>query len=533
MSGEAVMVDEESKPTAAEIEARAALAEQDADRERRVALLAETKEKYPEEYAAVMDAKLLREMREQRQMKIDHHYPEMESEELILAPPPATAFVPTLETLDKRFYKVENFGGSVVVCEEDERTGQLMVQKVREFKLRYSNYKIKATVPKIVKGKTADVEVSIPISTAWLEYYKHPSYESVEFAPEQYLGVRKKNLWKGFAVEPIKGDCTLYLNHLRDNICKGDPEKYNWLLCWMAWKVRNPGVKSYSAVVLRGGEGIGKNVAFNGFGDLFGRYSLTVTQKEHVSGHFNAHLRTCCVLCANEAFYAGDKQHESTLKGLITDDEFMIEAKGVDPTKERNRISVFILSNESWVVPASVGARRFTVFDCGSDRVQDTEYFGAIVDQLKNGGSAALLYHFKYEVDISNFDERKILVTKALADQQAHSLRNVENLWFECLVRGRLPFSDPNCTFLKSDALLEWSRGQNQREWRGIAEANIGLLLSKNPRGDFKGMDFPKTRVNNRRGWVIPSLKECRELWNKLRFQHDWEDLETSEWEHT
>ncbi len=324
-------------------------------------------------------------------MKIDHHYPEMELEDFVLAPPPVTVFVPNMENLDQRFYKVENFGGSVVICEEDERTGQLMVQKVREFKLRYSNTKFEVTIPKKIKGEIKQNKEYLSASTIWLDYHKHPSFEAVEFAPEQYLGVRKKNLWKGFAVEPVKGDCSLYLNHLRDNICKGDPEKYKWLICWMAWKVRNPGIKSYTAVVLRGGEGYGKNVAFDGFGDLFGRYSLTVTQKGHVSGHFNAHLRTCCVLCANEAFYAGDKQHESTLKGLITDDEFMIEAKGVDPTKERNRISVFILSNESWVVPASVGARRFTVFDCGSNRVQDTDYFGAIVDQMKNGGSAALV----------------------------------------------------------------------------------------------------------------------------------------------
>ncbi len=53
-----VMTDEENRNepmAAAEAEARAALVEQSEDSAKRAVLLAETKEKYPEEFAAVMD----------------------------------------------------------------------------------------------------------------------------------------------------------------------------------------------------------------------------------------------------------------------------------------------------------------------------------------------------------------------------------------------------------------------------------------------------------------------------------------------
>ena len=51
---------------------------------------------------------------------------------------------------------------------------------------------------------------------------------------------------------------------------------------------------------------------------------------KHLVGHFNAHLQHCSVLFADEAFFAGDRSHESVLKGLITEETLLIEPKGVD-----------------------------------------------------------------------------------------------------------------------------------------------------------------------------------------------------------
>ena len=49
-------------------------------------------------------------------------------------------------------------------------------------------------------------------------------------------------------------------------------------------------------------------------------------------GRFNEHLRDCVLLFGDEAFYAGDKQHESVLKGLIAEPFLQMEGKYERPS---------------------------------------------------------------------------------------------------------------------------------------------------------------------------------------------------------
>ena len=49
--------------------------------------------------------------------------------------------------------------------------------------------------------------------------------QTVVFAPEG-CEPNQYNLWRGFAVKPKKGDCSLYLAHLRWTICRGNAEHF-------------------------------------------------------------------------------------------------------------------------------------------------------------------------------------------------------------------------------------------------------------------------------------------------------------------
>jgi hypothetical protein len=77
------------------------------------------------------------------------------------------------------------------------------------------------------------------------------------------------------------------------------------------------------------------------------------------------------LLFGDEAFYAGDKKHESILKMLITEEMITIEAKGVDAEVSGNCIHLMMASNESWVVPAGMDDRRFFVLDVGDGAKND------------------------------------------------------------------------------------------------------------------------------------------------------------------
>jgi len=131
----------------------------------------------------------------------------------------------------------------------------------------------------------------------------------------------------------------------------------------MANAAQQPGRQGEVAVVLRGREGVGKGVFAKEFGRLFGAHFKHVVNAKHLVGHFNAHLQHCSVLFADEAFFAGDRSHESVLKGLITEETLLIEPKGVDSYSVRNCLHLIMSSNSEWVVPAGADARRYFLLD--------------------------------------------------------------------------------------------------------------------------------------------------------------------------
>ena len=176
---------------------------------------------------------------------------------------------------------------------------------------------------------------------------------------------------------------------------------------------------------MRGKEGVGKGVLAREFGRLFGSHYRHISQAGHLTGHFNAHLQQCSVLFADEAFFAGDRSHESILKALITEETLIIEPKGVDPFPVRNCLHLIMSSNSDWVIPAGADARRYFVVAVADHHKQDHAYFAAITKEMDSGGREALLEQLLRR-DLSTFNVRDVPQTEALADQKAHSRRGVD-----------------------------------------------------------------------------------------------------------
>ncbi len=299
-----------------------------------------------------------------------------------------------------------------------------------DFKNRYANIRVQIATDEDGKG------VFKPAGHWWTIHQQRRQYETIVFAPGREVA-DAYNLWQGFACEAIPGDCNLFLEHVRMNICQNNEEYYNYIIGWMARCVQQPDCAGEVALVLRGEMGTGKGVFAKGFGSLFGRHFLQVTDPKHLVGSFNSHLRDCVVLFGDEAFYAGDKKHESVLKGLVTEEHLAIESKGVDVMASANYTHIILASNSAWVVPAGSNERRFFALDVSPDRMQDKKYFFAIRDQLNNGGREALL-HFLLNYSLENYEVRDVPKTAALQEQKLLSMDPEEMWWWEKLEEGRL-----------------------------------------------------------------------------------------------
>jgi len=106
----------------------------------------------------------------------------------------------------------------------------------------------------------------ISLAKAWLESDLWRTYYGITFQP----GVPRSqcavgdsdgpyfNHWQGFAVEPHEGDRSIFLDHIRTNVCHDDPYRLDWVIGWLANIVQRPREKPGTALVLRGMQGVGK-----------------------------------------------------------------------------------------------------------------------------------------------------------------------------------------------------------------------------------------------------------------------------------
>jgi hypothetical protein len=332
-------------------------------------------------------------------------------------------------------YAVVSYGGKMRVIYEDFDE---ILERDRLIKMTFEDFCRKYMNQRVQIGTDAQGNPRHePLGQWWLKHEKRRQYEKITFAPGRETP-NSYNMWRGFAFEPIAGDRhQLLLDHIRDNVCGSDQLLYDYTIGWMAWAVQHPAEPGQTALVLRGDMGVGKGFLARTFGKLFGRHFIHVSNAQHLTGNFNAHLRDCAVLFADEAFFAGDRRHASTLKALVTEDSIMVEPKGVDAEAVPNCLHILMASNEEWVVPAGIKERRFCVLDVGSKRIQDAAYFGRIAEAMRTGGYASLL-HFLMAYDISNFDVRAIPQTKALQDQKVQSYESTHDWWYNKLREGKV-----------------------------------------------------------------------------------------------
>lgn len=276
-----------------------------------------------------------------------------------------------------------------------------------------------------------------PSADLWLRHHSRRQYiGGVTFDPSGKPGRPDMlNLWQGFAVDPKPGAWAQLHAHIFGIVCRSNREHFDFLMGWLARMVQFPAEQGEVAVVLKGSEGTGKGVVAKTMLRIFGQHGLAISNSKHLTSNFNAHLRDAVFLFADEAFFAGDRGHVGVLKALITEPFLTVEAKYQNAIQAPNFTHLLMASNEAWVVPASLEARRFFVLDVLPDSANNHEYFGGILAELEAGGYGAML-HDLLAHDLTGFNPRHVPVTEGLQDQRMLSLGTSERWWLDCLHRG-------------------------------------------------------------------------------------------------
>lgn len=359
----------------------------------------------------------------------------------------------------------------------------------------------------------------VPLADVWLKSKRGRRYNRLVYAmpgsrviagPEDYNG------WQGFSFEPRSGDWSLNKKHVREIICAGNEDHFQWVMNWLAALIQAPGRHGWTSIVLRGGQGIGKgHFAHTMVGSLFGpQQYLHILGAGQLTAEFNEHLSGKSLIFADESTWGGDPRAASKLKGLITEDTVPIHRKFLKMVEEDSALHTIIASNNEWPIPIDHDDRRFSVFDVRETMKQNDAHFGQLREELRAGGWEAMLYDLmEYQVDDKKL--RNPLITEAKSDITAQSLKHIEHWWLEILESGSIQNDTWPTSILKRDlhnSYIEFlERHHKASRERRSTETEMGMFLRK-----FTPV-IQQMTVNGKVERVIqvPSLDECRKTWVK------------------
>ncbi len=377
------------------------------------------------------------------------------------------------------------------------------------------------------------------ITHLWMNHKERRSYDGICFLPGEKGPKNLYNLWRGFHVDPEKGEpskkakdsLNMFLDHALNNVCGGNTNLYGWLISYFAHLVQKPNEKPLTSLVFRGKKGTGKNALIDRVGHLIKNYYVVTAEKRYLTGNFNSHLENCLLLTLDEAFWSGDKSAEGILKSLITGNEHLIERKGKEPYKVANKTRVVVIGNEEWLVPATQDERRFAVFDVGDGRMQDGKFFHDMRVGMEKHGGDRLLLKFLLEFDTSEHNVNSAPSTVGLLDQKLKSLNPIHQWWVEKLRDGCIEFSD----FSEGDWQKIVPKNVVRESYKAYlkdrqihSRVSDDVSFSKLLKACVPALDFGRRRFgeNSRLAqvFVFPDLETCRNEWEKyIGHEMEWD----------
>jgi len=183
----------------------------------------------------------------------------------------------TVRLVNLKHQIVGNYGGRcmVVSWERWPVNPKFLVptfQKVADFTNRYAN--------RFVEQETKSGTQRVPTGTFWFSHSASATFDGVGFRPgeDEVLPGKLLNLWRGWSVEPKKGNWRLLRRHIYLVLGNGDWKAGRYILRWFAHMFQHPGEPGQTVLVFKGEEeGLGKGIMAQAIMHILGPYSLPGT----------------------------------------------------------------------------------------------------------------------------------------------------------------------------------------------------------------------------------------------------------------
>lgn len=354
------------------------------------------------------------------------------------------------------------------------------------------------------------------------------------------------NTYKPMTIQPVGGDWSVIKNHINHVLCSGVEEQYEFFMDWLAWLFQKPSDKTGVVMCLTATDhGTGKSTIVEQFiAPMLGMQNvtkLTAGKERGFNSRFLGPYANKTLVYSNELKWAKSSDVFNTLQDWATSELMELESKNKDSKTYRTFTNFFLTSNEPEHMHLGAGDRRFfcpTVsprYSTELNAPDRVEYFNALWAACKSQSvrEAALAELLARPLDDKPRLGDRIPSTEVKA-RMTGSYTGVKAALFDYFYTGRCEHLIPRSGGFKGTYIMAASDTMRddvvKLTSRGQAYTQSTAKMARELRSVLEPLGFEHYKNNAPKGWVIPSLQECRELWLAAHPYDSFEDSSLDAW---
>lgn len=237
----------------------------------------------------------------------------------------------------------------------------------------------------------------VPAAPVWLHWPLRKSVAKLTYAPGNDRLFEKEgrdyyNQWRGWGVEPVKGDIKPYLELIDFVFAGASKEHLEWFLDWCAYPIKYPGTKLFASCLIHGRRtGTGKTLLFYTLKRIYGENFIKIKNEDLLQTWW---LENKQFVLGDEISGSDKRAEADAIKTIITQEEANVNVKFIPQFTIPDVTNYGFTSNHSDAMFLEDEDRRQFVHEVIHDQPLPEEFYRNYDKWLNGDGPAALMHWF-------------------------------------------------------------------------------------------------------------------------------------------
>lgn len=254
-------------------------------------------------------------------------------------------------------------------------------------------------------------------------------------------GRRYINTWRGFAMKPVRGDVSIWLDHA--NYLFPDSRQREVVLDYLACIVQRISSKPSFFIAHRGSHRVGKDLFYRGLVEAMGGSCAREVRVDELVNSWGDYRKGLKLVIIPEVDKAQNKQIANMMKTIVaptSTGEMVLNLKGGAVLTQKDVCAGIMMSNKHNFFAIEKGDLRYYVVDSFIERKEDAWY--AALGKWYDQGGAAKVLAYLLDRDISAFNHKSLPeLTQGAIEMMDSGRADYHQDLSEMIVEGRAEFA--------------------------------------------------------------------------------------------